>query len=255
MTHVETNQCKGIEVKEFEEQRAKKQVLKAHFEQGLSSDPYILHKLANGSQFGSEAGGVRLGSIAKGFPPDEGPNDSELGSYLSRHESCMSTTERPALPGKITNRENWPKLSGSSSNKVSNDADNGNDPEEDLLDMENLSVTDKRVNNYADASNISKPPASVHRSVITDAASETPSWHAERAGWKNGKYQGNASSAAGSTHTTNHTDISEYDARKFFDPFAARYLCPAEHCDRQFATEKEFNNHLLTGSHVGGYAR
>lgn len=254
MTHVETNQCKGIDVKEFEEQRAKKQVLKAHFEQGLSSDPYILHKLANGSHFGSETG-VRLGSIAKGFPPDKAMEDSELGSYKTRHETRMSAIDRPALPGKITNHENWPKVSDIPSNAGANNFSDGNESVEDLMDLGNPSITNNEPNTGARSSTTSKGKASIRPALTTHAASETPSWHAEQAGWKDGKYKGKAASVAGSNLTANYSDISEYDARKFFDPFAARYLCPAEHCDGQFETEKDFNNHLLTGSHVGGYAR
>ena len=246
MRHIESNSCTEISVKEFEEQRAKKQVLRAQFQNALSSDPYVLTREQFISEAGSVAGGVALDDSAPGFP-DDILDDAQIGSHIGSHVNKMGTMDRPSHPGNITNSEKWPKLGATKSDnsQIKQDAEEIN-----LMDVLTLGNGDEKNEEADKVPPMSKQFFPQQPSIASHMEPDKVSLAASYS-WKDPE----GINKSGSVGASNCSDTSQYDARKFFDPFQSRYVCPSKSCNRQFATEKEFNAHLLTDAHVGGPAR
>lgn len=252
MAHVEKNECQNIDAEHFDQQRAKRQVLKAHFENALGIDPYTLHRPFGYSVSGvsggaSEDGGVTLGTDFGDRSEDM--DDVSIGQHMARYQDLSEENDRPALPGKITASEGWPVLPGSEIEKGMSFNSNETDwpskygkNEQHLIDLKASNNPETQTNSMRE----SLFPETSEQNFKQKYYSPRPSVHVSESA--NSLRSGPPPSHVGSAYT----NLSSYDVNKFLDPFTARYVCPLQHCQQDFKTPKEFNSHLLSVNHVGG---
>ena len=274
MYHIEKNDCKVIIAEEFEAQRAKKQVLKAQFEKSLASDQYTLYRggvsSQVGSQWSSEAGGQSVRSSKM--------NDRDIGEHLERatdmfqQAGCTSRTTAaielfPTLPGSATASRDT-----TTTKFFSGSTGTAKDPlsERSLLDFDELEISDTRdkehkvsqarpfipsvlqstfsSNNNNDNDSRDHPAwdRASKNAFAADNDDKISTWSASGVG---GGLAANSSGGG-----SNYSNLSAYDVNKFFNPIEGKYVCPADHCDSQFETAKEFDTHLTSIAHIGGSA-
>lgn len=276
-----------IKQEEFEEQRAKKQILKAHFEVGLSSDPYVISS-STITRPSSDVGGSRSTSLlqyAKDIPQDaedDNMDDGQLAVYLATEGDKMDKIERTSHPGKITDENKWPSLTGGTKDVHPGKEKHKTLDADSLMDLQDLSLHNAK----STRAGTTDPPSAVsetsstnfqldndnNKSEVTDATIRSKMLICGGVGrrdgrrdvdatttdkWDNGSGGGRLASnlSTSSNVSTQYTDLTRYDTNRFFDPFESKYACPAEHCLQKFDSAKDFDKHLRSGAHIGGSAR
>ena len=269
MHHIEQDECRIISVQDFQMQRAERQITKDVWEaevEPFGINPSIWDKR------------TPINTIAR----------TDLLDNHHAYESGGSATNPSRDPGKDPFKENYPPLTQAQVSKSvtvksaaqpsvlgAKTSSNLIDLNEPAKSMSSLHISqptwgfqqphsqgqphgdDPRIKGWLKTVNEAAQPPSDNESFVA-------SMYDEKQQTSKVSSSVPASTRAVPNQTAPHQHIiqmpahsvisstAQLDIEKYFDPIRQVYACPTIKCKRQYKTKREFQDHLLTSSHIGG---